>query len=206
MTDALLAPRTPAALPDTALRDAPSPDAGVPEAGVHDASAGDAEADTGATAVVVPAPAEALTSAEALHARFDEVLQHALRRQLWTFFVDDDLVGFPLVVPCEGVPVRPVGPALATYLDALVDIGAKVGARRAVLVLERPGPATLRSSDRAWIDALTGGLRHRHLVLHAVLVCSDDGVEVVAGPADRDAQPAGDPPLPDDAAEASPST
>lgn len=156
--------------------------------------------------VTVPDDVEALDSAEALHARFTELLQHALRRQLWTFFVDDDLVAFPLVVPCEGIPVRPVVAALATFLDALVDIGAKVGAQRAVLVLERPGPGTLRSSDRAWIDAVTGGLRDRHLVLHALLVCSDDGLEVVAGPADRDAQPAGDPPVRRDVAEASPST
>ena len=123
-----------------------------------------------------------LSTASALLDRFEEFLHRALRRQLWVCFLDDDLVQLPLVVPVEDVPVRPRPEPLAGLLDAFEEVGRHVGASRVVVVLERPGPGAARTSDAAWTEAVTSGLEGRSLTLHALLVCSDDGVELLLAP------------------------
>lgn len=123
-----------------------------------------------------------LDTTSALLDRFEEFLHRALRRQLWICFLDDDLVQLPLVVPVEDVPVRPRAEPLAGLLDAFEEVGRHVGASRLVVVLERPGPGAARTSDAAWTEAVTSGLEGRSLSLHALLVCSDDGVELLLSP------------------------
>jgi len=123
-----------------------------------------------------------LSTPEVLLDRFGAFLHQALRRQLWVCFLDDDLVQLPMVVPVEGIPVRPAVEPLAGLLDAFEEVGRHVGATRVVVVHERPGPGLLRASDHAWTDALTSGLEGRSLRLHALLVCSDDGVGLVLSP------------------------
>lgn len=123
-----------------------------------------------------------LATPEALRDRFATFLQRALRRQLWTFFLDADLVEIPMVIPLDGVPVRPARRELDAFLDALVEVAEHVDAHRVVFVLERLGGPQLRSSDECWLDALVQGTRDRELDLHAVLVCSDEGVEVALAP------------------------
>jgi hypothetical protein len=62
---------------------------------------------------------------------------------------DDRLLG--LALPIDDVPVRPDAVALAglgTVLRSVVDDEAPGGC--AVVVLERPGDATLTADDRAW--------------------------------------------------------
>ena len=78
--------------------------------------------------------------------------------------------------------MRPRAEPLAGLLDAFEEVGRHVGASRLVVVLERPGPGAARTSDAAWTEAVTSGLEGRSLSLHALLVCSDDGVELLLSP------------------------
>jgi len=129
-------------------------------------------------------PHARLCSTDDLLARVRLLVPVAVRRQLWTLFLDADDVQLPMVVPLDGVPEVPDGPAVERWGDALDEVAAEFGVASLVFVLERPGPVGPggpTASDRDWLSALTGLAAPRRYEVRAVLTCGTDGVELLTG-------------------------
>ena len=121
-------------------------------------------------------PHRPVVSDDELLARVESLVPVAVRRQLWTLFLDADQVQLPMVVPLEGIPERPDRLAVERWGDALDEVAGEFGVAAVVFVLERPGPAADSTSDRAWRAALTGLAEARRYAVRAVLTCTSDGV------------------------------
>jgi hypothetical protein len=103
----------------------------------------------------------------------------AVRRQLWTLFFDADDVQLPMLVPLDGVPELPDGPAVEHWGDALDEVAAEFGVATVVFVLERPGAARPTCSDLAWRAALVALGDARRYGVRAVVARATDGVVVL---------------------------
>ena len=121
-------------------------------------------------------PHRPVVSDDELLARVESLVPVAVRRQLWTLFLDADQVQLPMVVPLEGIPERPDRLAVERWGDALDEVVGEFGVAAVVFVLERPGPAVDSTSDVAWRDALTGLAAARRYAVRAVLTCTSGGV------------------------------
>ena len=117
----------------------------------------------------------------------------AIRRQLWTLFLDAADVPLPVVVPLEGIPLRPAAEAVGRWADAVEAVAREFGASRVVFVVERTGSRAVRASDTAWRDALLRSLDDRPCGVRAVATCTDDGVDVLIDVGASDTAPAGVP-------------
>ena len=114
-----------------------------------------------------------------LHRLLSHFFPVAIRRQLWTLFLDAADVPLPVVVPLEGIPLRPVAEAVGRWADAVEAVAREFGASRVVFVVERTGSRAVRASDTAWRDALLRCLDDRLCGVRAVATCTDDGVNVL---------------------------
>jgi hypothetical protein len=103
----------------------------------------------------------------------------AIRRQLWTLFLDEADVPVPVVVPLDGIPLRPSTEAVRRWGDAVEAVAREFGAVRVVFVVERTGSRATRASDLAWRDALLRALDDHRCDVRAVATCTDDGVDVL---------------------------
>ena len=121
-------------------------------------------------------PHRPVVTDDELLARVESLVPVAVRRQLWTLFLDADQVQLPMVVPLEGIPERPDRLAVERWGDALDEVASEFGVSAVVFVLERPGPAVDSASDVAWRDALSGLSAARRYAVRAVLTCTSDGV------------------------------
>jgi hypothetical protein len=121
-------------------------------------------------------PHRPVVTDDELLARVESLVPVAVRRQLWTLFLDADQVQLPMVVPLEGIPERPDRLAVERWGDALDEVASEFGVAAVVFVLERPGPVVDSASDGAWRDALTGLSEARRYAVRAVLTCTSDGV------------------------------
>lgn len=138
-----------------------------------------------------PAPADPhapVVSLDDLVTRVRTLVPVAVRRQLWTLFLDSDDVQLPLMVPLDGVPEYPDRVGVERWGDALDEVAAEFGVSAVVFVLERPGPSSPSGSDLAWRAALAALPAGRRWSVRAVLSCSSDGVAVLdePGPLGRD--------------------
>lgn len=121
-------------------------------------------------------PHRPVVTDDELLARVESLVPVAVRRQLWTLFLDADQVQLPMVVPLEGIPERPDRLAVERWGDALDEVASEFGVSAVVFVIERPGPAVDSASDVAWRDALSGLSEARRYAVRAVLTCTSDGV------------------------------
>ena len=117
-----------------------------------------------------------LVSDDDLFARVESLVPVAVRRQLWTLFLDADEVQLPMVVPLEGIPEHPDGQAVERWGDALDAVSAEFAVAAVVFVLERPGPQADTPSDVAWRRALRRLAEGRRYAVRAVFTCASDGV------------------------------
>jgi hypothetical protein len=117
-----------------------------------------------------------------LLARVRLLVPVAVRRQLWTLFFDADDVQLPMLVPLDGVPELPDGPAVEHWGDALDEVAAEFGVATVVFVLERPGAARPTCSDLAWRAALVALGDARRYGVRAVVASATDGVVVLDAP------------------------
>ena len=113
--------------------------------------------------------------------RVREFVPVAVRRQLWTLFLDADDVQLPMVVPLEGIPHWPDRLVAERWGDALAAVSAEFGAVAVVFVLERPGASADTPSDVAWREVLTGLAGTRCYAVRAVFTCATDGVVALPG-------------------------
>lgn len=124
-----------------------------------------------------------LTTAEDILDRAGGLIGAACRRQTWFLFVDDGDVQLPLLVPLCDIP---------SPRDDDLDEGARVVLSRlcraadaagVIAVIERPGPPSLHSDDRAWARALHRAAATEDIDLRALLLSHDHGVRAL-GPDD----------------------
>lgn len=132
-----------------------------------------------------------ITTDREVEERVATLLQRAMRRQWWTFYLDDDDVQLPLLMPMAGYPERPDlpsgdgGTAAEVIAHRLSDIVGEVGAAKVVFVWERPGRAESTPADREWARALAEACRAQGVTVRAQLILHSHGVRWFA--ADEDA-------------------
>jgi len=107
------------------------------------------------------------------------LLGHALRRQLWLMFLDEDERQLPVLMPSY-LPRRP----RAEHRD---NLGRLFGvlcedadADSLIVAYERRGPAELTDADRAWLATVHTGCADAAIPLRALLLVHDGGVRWVA--------------------------
>jgi len=132
------------------------------------------------TLPLAPDPHRPLRLDDDLHELLSWFFPVAVRRQLWTLFLDADDVALPVVVPLEGIPLRPSPEAVARWGEALDAVATEFGATRVVFVLERPGTSATRGSDRVWHDHLVALGQQHAFDVRSVHTCTDDGVHLLA--------------------------
>lgn len=128
-----------------------------------------------------------------LHRLLTHFFPVAIRRQLWTLFLDAADAPLPVVVPLEGIPLRPAAEAVGRWADAVEAVAREFGASRVVFVVERTGSRAVRASDTAWRDALLRSLDDRPCGVRAVATCTDDGVDVLIDVGASETAPTGVP-------------
>jgi hypothetical protein len=105
-----------------------------------------------------------------------DMIGTALRRQVWSFFLDDDGVLTGPVIPVEELPELPE-PDDAARFGALIGTAAEmVEARAVIIVWERPGPPMLASADRQWLCTFEDGLTARDVKVRAIMMSHGHGV------------------------------
>jgi hypothetical protein len=114
--------------------------------------------------------------------RVADLLQHAVRRQWWTLYLDDDDVQRRVLMPMAGYPEHPDEPCgtegtvselLANRLAIIVE---DIEAAKVIFVWERPGGAESTPADRAWASALGAACRAAGVDVRAQLILHTDGV------------------------------
>ena len=108
--------------------------------------------------------------------RATELVGRAIRRQLWLFFLDDDDVQLPLVVPIDDLPIAPPDGVMV----AIADLADAVAATSVVAVLERYGSEELTPGDREWARHLRDSCAATSVRLRAILLSHRRGVRWVA--------------------------
>lgn len=92
-----------------------------------------------------------LTTTDEARERVCELVGHAIRRQLWLMPLDRHGTQLSILIPVDGIPVRPepgsVAP-IAARLNEILSEEAPGGS--VILTLERPGGAALTAPDQAW--------------------------------------------------------
>ncbi|GAA1763519.1 hypothetical protein [Agromyces humatus] len=109
------------------------------------------------------------------------LLEGAIRRQLWTLYLDEHDVQLPLIIPTAGYPHRPdeptpEGTAAELLANRIAEIVHTAGAAAVVIAWERPGSPESTSADRGWARAFADACRERGVAVRAQLIVHDDGV------------------------------
>ena len=121
-----------------------------------------------------------LTTDSDIEERVGELLGTANQRQMWLIPLDEQDRQLPLLIPIEGMPVRPPrldDSGLAPALQLLVD---EYEVAAFVIVLERYASAELQNSDREWATAMRATCGATGVRLRAVVVLHSDGARLIA--------------------------
>jgi len=115
-----------------------------------------------------------------------DLLQSAVRRQLWFIFLDDDHRVVGPLMPCADLPgdpheraetpdlgTLPVSRVLAHRLRMIAEV---VNARQCVLVWERTGDSALTAADRDWPQAMAHACGEVGVAVRAQFLLHDHGV------------------------------
>ena len=120
-----------------------------------------------------------LSSDALIEQRVASLIGRACQRQLWFFFLDDDDLQLPVLIPISDPPARP-----DSTVDGLADLIssqlAELDGKSVVVILERYADSTITPGDRAWARALSDAFTERHVHLRAMLVSHRRGVRWLA--------------------------
>ncbi|MBB5641373.1 hypothetical protein [Cryobacterium roopkundense] len=112
--------------------------------------------------------------------RVFELVGRAIRYQLWLMLLDADGHQLPILIPIEGIPLRPEPGGmtpLATGIGAMLNERGPGGS--VILALERPGSAGLTAPDQAWARELSTAFG-KVMAITGMFVAHDDGVCVLS--------------------------
>jgi hypothetical protein len=101
---------------------------------------------------------------------------------LWVFFLDQDQMQSPVLVPIDDIPDRPD----AEFLGSLGEVLAKTlqGAMPAgsvVLTVTRDGTTAAREADLTWRDQLHDTAAAHDVTVRMICLATPDGVRNLAG-------------------------
>ncbi|TFC15383.1 hypothetical protein E3O19_09780 [Cryobacterium algoritolerans] len=115
------------------------------------------------------------TMAEARE-RVRDLVGHAVQPQLWFMLLDRHGRQLPLLIPVDGIPLRPESGRLTVLAARLNDLLAELAPGGSVIVtLERPGSAALTPPDQAWAGELAKAFG-TVVKITGMFVAHDDGV------------------------------
>jgi hypothetical protein len=121
------------------------------------------------------ARAHPLTSDSEIETRVSGLIGRANQRQIWLLFLDSDDVQLPLLIPIDGMPVRP-DDSIAGFAATVASSMSEIEASSVIVVLERYADATITESDRLWARAISAAFSDRSLRLRALLISHRRGV------------------------------
>lgn len=120
-----------------------------------------------------------LTTDAELLARAEGLVGPASARSIWPFFLDEDDVQLPVVMPIDNIPENPP----ADEVEKIVALFAKVSADwqlgGIVYVIERPGGAEPTANDSLLVEHLAAASRRRALPHRATLLVHSDGARLL---------------------------
>jgi len=117
-----------------------------------------------------------VTTSDEARERVRDLVGHAIRPQLWFMLLDRHGRQLPLLIPVDGIPLRPE-PGSATVLAAGLNdlLGELAPGGSVILTLERPGSAALTAPDQAWAGELAAAFG-KVVPITGMFVAHDDGV------------------------------
>lgn len=121
----------------------------------------------------------ALISDENVLERVTDLIEHALRRQVWLMFLDDEARQLPLLMPSY-VPRRPQRNALEPFAEFIGGLFEEAAAASMVIVYERVGSDTISEGDREWLRLIHSACLAEGIPLRGPLLAHNGGVRWVA--------------------------
>jgi hypothetical protein len=112
--------------------------------------------------------------------RVHTLIGRATMRQLWLLFLDEDDIQLPLLIPIDGLPIKPGADSVASVVANIAALMEEIAATGLVVVWERYGPATLNAQDTAWAGAFASECQRVRVPLRASLLSHRTGVRWIA--------------------------
>jgi len=117
-----------------------------------------------------------VTTLDEARDRVHDLVGHAIRRQLWLMMLDKRGRQLSILIPIDGLPLRPERGSAAPIAASINGILAEEAPGGSViLTLERPGSAALTAPDQAWACELTAAFG-KVMRISGMFVAYDDGV------------------------------
>lgn len=120
-----------------------------------------------------------LTTDELVLQRVRDLVEGAYRRQLWLMFLDERDCQLPIVMPHD-VPSGPNRAHRSGFRPFIAELVGEIQPSSIIVVLERPGPDTVRRGDRAWFAVLDDACRAAGVRLRGPVLAHDTGFRWVA--------------------------
>lgn len=120
-----------------------------------------------------------LDSDDKLLDRARDLLEHALRRQLWLMFLDEEGRQLPLLMPID-VPRRPGARESSGFARFLGELVEDFEAASVVIALERRGGEGVTATDAEWFRMGRDACTAAGVPLRGPLLCHSGGVRWVA--------------------------
>lgn len=120
-----------------------------------------------------------LTTDEQVLTRVLDLIQHAIRRQIWLMFLDEDQRQLPLLMPSY-VPRHPESGAVGPFGEFLGSLFEEVDASSMVIIFERIGSDTLGEGDREWFRLIHAACVAEGIPLRGPILAHDGGVRWIA--------------------------
>jgi hypothetical protein len=121
------------------------------------------------------ARAQPLTTDSEIEARVADLIGRANQRQVWLLFLDADDVQMQLLLPIDGMPLRP-DDSIAGFATLVASAMCEIEASSVIVVIERYADAAITESDRLWARAISAAFSERSLRLRALLISHRRGV------------------------------
>jgi hypothetical protein len=103
-------------------------------------------------------------------------------RSLVVQFLDADDQELPVIVPVDGIPLKPDGPTVTNLCWIITQVlGEHAPGGSAVLTLTRPGSTEVDPDDRRWHDAIISAAAAEDARIRLVCLGTPDGVRALRG-------------------------
>ena len=120
-----------------------------------------------------------VTTLEQARSRVFDLVGHANQRQLWFMLLDAHGQQLSLLIPLDGIPLRPAPGSVRPFAVRINDILAREAPGGSIIVtLERPGSVHLTAPDQAWAVELAQSFG-KLMRITGLFVAHDDGVSVL---------------------------
>lgn len=120
-----------------------------------------------------------LTTDDEVLRRAELLLGHAIRRQLWLMFLDEDDRQLPLLMPTY-VPRRPGPGHRENYARVLGVLFEDADADSMVVAYERRGSEALTAADRDWLGLVREACADAGIPVRGPLLVHDGGIRWIA--------------------------